>query len=693
MSGCDAFSIWKTTKKLIFISCFFVMYGVCEAKNVPASNNITHNSDRVNNVTYYIDNTNGDDANTGVSETTAWRSIQKVNWAEKSNLIKPGDNILFKKGQIFQGTLSFTEVSGTSNSPITIGVFGSSGDMPVIDGFLTVTDWKKVGNGIWECNCPVGENAVNMVLIDGKPVAMGRYPNADGPNGGYLNIKTHIKTSNIFCPELTDDINWQGAEVVIRKKHWILDRNIITKQANGNIEYISASAHEPGDGYGFFIQNSYNTLDEFGEWYYNPKTKKLDMYFGSENPSSRVVKVTNTDTLLNIANRGYYNFQNISFEGSNSVGINMRHCTNVSFTNCNISFSGSNAFIATICNYLSINNCRIFNTNNNALNIDANNSSITSSTIRITALLPGMGASGDGTYIGVRLNGDNNTAQFNRIDSTGYTAFSFNGNSVLIKNNVIDGFDITKDDGGGIYTFNAGANAKNFVNRKVIGNIVINGKGALYGTSAATTANVNNYRPARGIYMDGNSSNVDIENNTVANMVGSGIYINGAHEINIKHNTTINCGSELQMIDYTAPNIIKNDTVENNIFCAVGPNQLLYAMRALDDNILKFGLIDNNYFITTQADNSFVQIVDIDNTQKTLDTKNKGVDDWKADYNKDMNSKLYRIGDNKSNYLFYYNTGRSLKIVDFNGDYKDCSGNSFVNRVELQPYSSIILIK
>lgn len=43
---------------------------------------------------YYVDNTTGNDTNDGLLQTTAWRTISKVNNAS----LRPGDSILFKRG-------------------------------------------------------------------------------------------------------------------------------------------------------------------------------------------------------------------------------------------------------------------------------------------------------------------------------------------------------------------------------------------------------------------------------------------------------------------------------------------------------------------------------------------------------------------------------------------------------------------
>lgn len=68
--------------------------------------------------TYYVDSINGDDSNSGTSESSAWKTIEKASSAE----YVPGDSILFKAGGYFTGTFTAAG-NGTSQNPITIGAY------------------------------------------------------------------------------------------------------------------------------------------------------------------------------------------------------------------------------------------------------------------------------------------------------------------------------------------------------------------------------------------------------------------------------------------------------------------------------------------------------------------------------------------------------------------------------------------
>ena len=78
--------------------------------------------------TYYIDNINGDDANDGHSDITAWKSLTKINAA----LLQPGSKVLFKAGGIWNGQLKPMGF-GSETAPVIIDKYGE-GEKPLFNG-------------------------------------------------------------------------------------------------------------------------------------------------------------------------------------------------------------------------------------------------------------------------------------------------------------------------------------------------------------------------------------------------------------------------------------------------------------------------------------------------------------------------------------------------------------------------------
>ena len=96
--------------------------------------------------TYYVSSSQGNDANSGTSENTSWRTISIVN--TKSFL--PGDKILFKRGDKWaEGIELIISNSGTENNRITYGAYGT-GTKPIISMERIITGtWTDQGSNIW----------------------------------------------------------------------------------------------------------------------------------------------------------------------------------------------------------------------------------------------------------------------------------------------------------------------------------------------------------------------------------------------------------------------------------------------------------------------------------------------------------------------------------------------------------------
>ena len=79
-------------------------------------------------VSYYVDATGGEDVSDGLSPAQAWQTIARVNAAT----LNPGEQVLFKRGETFPGTLAPVS-SGIAGRPIIYGAYGT-GNNPIIDG-------------------------------------------------------------------------------------------------------------------------------------------------------------------------------------------------------------------------------------------------------------------------------------------------------------------------------------------------------------------------------------------------------------------------------------------------------------------------------------------------------------------------------------------------------------------------------
>lgn len=282
--------------------------------------------------TYYVSST-GNDSDDGTTESTPWKTIAKVN--SSFNNFKAGDRILFKCGDEFHGTINITK-SGISAFPITIGSYGSGGK-PVITGFKTITAWTNTGGGIY--SAPIsGESPPEMLTIDGIQYAMGRHP-----NNGYLKYESFNTNVSITDNELPASPSWKGAQVVIRKTNWILDRCLVTEHTGSKLTYKNLGTSYNGtNNYGYFFQNDIKTLDKFGEWCSDGKT--LYVFFGNNSPQNFQVKVSTIDNIVvNKTAQKNIKIENIALTGANKSAIYLSAAEHFTIQNCDINFSGENA--------------------------------------------------------------------------------------------------------------------------------------------------------------------------------------------------------------------------------------------------------------------------------------------------------------------------------------------------------------
>lgn len=96
-----------------------------------------------NAAVYYV-SSSGNDSNPGTNPDQPWKSLTKVNRFTP----KPGDQILFKRGDTWRAQLSIPS-SGASGNYITYGAYGT-GDKPRILGSEIETSWTNTSGNIWK---------------------------------------------------------------------------------------------------------------------------------------------------------------------------------------------------------------------------------------------------------------------------------------------------------------------------------------------------------------------------------------------------------------------------------------------------------------------------------------------------------------------------------------------------------------
>lgn len=574
---------------------------------------------------YYFSDTLGDDTRTSATAqnpATPWKSINQLNLFFVN--LKAGDRIFFKRGDVFPGNIIIKK-SGTLALPIQFNAYGT-GDKPVISGLTTIKNWNSLGNNLYRTNCESCIIDNNLFLINNDPQNLGRYPNST-----YLTYESTIANNAIIDNELNSSVDWTGAEVVIRKNRWIIDRFKITSHVGKTINYPSGSKDFPVAGFGYFIQNDLRTLDKDGEWFFDPVSKQINLYQSTKDPNTQNIQASALNNLITINSFSYLTFQNLSFTGANASAIDIRFGQNISILDCDFNNSGSYAITVNASANFILQNSTFNNSLNTAVDLSAgsSNSNISNNVIRNSGMFVGMGKNSSGTYEAIQSFGANAVIEYNVIENTGYNGIYFGGSGSEVRNNFVTNFCLVKDDGGGIYV------GDYFLSqgKKITNNIVTDGKGAPNGT------NNQNLSDTHGIYIDATSSGLDISNNTIENC-GSGIKIGNANSIQMTNNTFF--GNEYQQLNIGESEIFANDLVRNihinnNIFFSKKVDQLTANYYSQKNDIRDFGTADNNFFVRPYDDRVSMLAIFSDNTYKI--NKSFSLDNWKAYWGNNANSK------------------------------------------------------
>lgn len=617
---------------------------------------------------YYVSASDGSDSDSGLSEVLAWQTLTKVN----ATTFTAGDIIKFKKSDGWYGTLIINQ-SGIVGSPITYTTYGT-GSTPTITGFTTISGWTDEGSGIYS-KVITSDSKTYAVTVDGANTGMGRYPNST-----YLIYESASTNTSITDNQLTGSPNWTGAEVVIRKNDWALERRPITNHTTTTITY-SGTGWNGTAGNGYFIQNNLQTLDQLGEWYHNTSTGKFYMYFGAVNPDTKIVKVATKNYIVDIQGETYITIDGLKLEGSIKQAIYTSiQSNNFTIQNSTIQFTGGNGIQINGLNSL-IDNCIISNCHENGIKVDSNNLNITNNNIFNCGIVKG----GSAEYsMGIMANViSNTTIEYNSISNTGYNGIGIWGNNNIIRRNFITYTCLTLNDGGGIYT--SGVNATGTL---IDSNVILHAVGNIDGGNTVISI-------SEGIYLDELSTGITVQNNTVAYCGYSGIKLHRANTNIIQNNTCYgNTQTGIYILNGAAMAYTHDNTISGNIFVAKSAADRCLVLNDGFNAGFVVGAMNNNIYARPIADTSpigtntvgFVWVL------RTLSQ-------WQTWSGQDANSTKSPFAISlESDLRFEYNATSSTVVVALDQNYRNISTDPILNNQDhtsytLAPYSSVVLMK
>ena len=628
--------------------------------------------------TYYVANS-GNDNNNGHSSNNPFQTIAKINTLS----LQPGDQVLFQRGDTFGGNLQIRQ-SGSLDKPIVIDAYGS-GNKPVLAGSVPVSNWTNLGNNIWQADCPTCGDRVTGLYRDNSALTLGRYPNLDASNKGYLTVQSHAGKSQLTSQQSLST-NWTGGEAVFRPVQWILNRAAITGQNGNTLSLDGSGTYDLSDNWGYFIQNHPATLDQTGEWYYNPGTKKIQLYDNQSSPNDHTITATAFSEAVNLSNVSNVTIRNVQLTQALSCNLLITNGSNLVITNNDITRSGEDGILLKGSgSQVLLENNLIEDINNNGVDIAPyQNVTFRGNTIRRIGLIAGRGKSGDGTYVGFQSATTANTLiENNVLDNIGYNALNFS-NSTTVQRNQISNFCLTKSDGSGLYIWNGNQQAMSDI--RLLSNVVYNGIGSPEGTPGGA------YSGANGIYLDDCTTNIEVTGNSVYNCRGLGIYLHGSSNIKLTGNTAYNNGEGQFSITSAGGCQPRNNVVQNNIFVSRSGTQFNVKYESSQNDLASFGQFDNNVYARPFEDVYKIRAVYNSTTGADL-----SLSEWQNRYGKDqstLNSPVTYSSGNPDDYLkFTANPTANAIQVSLDATYRDAKNNVYTGQVTIPAFSSVMLFK
>lgn len=620
-----------------------------------------------NAITYYVSSSIGNDDYSGTSEDSPWQSLTRVNNYYK---FSPGDQILFKKGDEWTGTIK-VNVSGTAENPIVFGAYGT-GDKPKIYGSEKITGWTLYSGNIFKA---LVKTDITQLFINGAKMKLARLTNS-----GYNTVTGLISQTQFTSNALNTKINYSGAKVLLRTENWFSIMRTVTSSNSKTLSINSAPAGTIKLNQGFLLMNKLEFLDSPGEWYYDITTKTVYLWTpNGDSPENYEVRGSTIKEGIIIGSNSYITIQDLNILQQKETGIQLASNTGVSKTDVIVqrnSITGQEGFGI----YDDSNNNQKFTIQNNEID-DCNgigvymwitNSVIRDNTITNIGVFDRLGINGtwnDNGGSGMEISGNGNTIEYNRIIGINYNGIFWRGKSIL-QYNLIKNVCLFKSDGGGMYTGGTTA-AGSTLRYNIVDNVVGNKEGG-----------ISDRNMGEGIYLDEPSLNITCEYNTLVNCSNSGIFLHKVENHVVRNNTILD--ARYGLFAAKSSGTIKSEFINNLIFINYDKND--YEPRQLAVYLSNANIKLNNNIYVFPFENDLIF--------KYTDDIFRDFNDWKKVVGADSDSEFIKVafGKGESQKLYYNDTKLTKTFNVGSSTFTDVYGNKISGTFTLKPFTSIILI-
>jgi hypothetical protein len=285
-----------------------------------------------------------------------------------------------------------------------------------------------------------------------------------------------------------------------------------------------------------------------------------------------------------------------------------------------------------------------------------------------------------------KLESTGNIVANNAVDSTGYAGIRLDGNKSIAECNIIKNTLLHMNDGGALYCW--AQNADYTYDNIFRNNIII-------GAVGNCEATANDLAYAYGIYTDNKCHHILIENNTVVDTVG-GILINDeGHHQKIVGNTLYDNQFGLVFSEYFMANTLTDcEAFDNILFCKRRNQRAIFVESRIREGF-KPGLLNRNLYANPYYPFPILELTFKDGVRIFREFT---LESWQKHYGQDKDSKIiatanHDAGGKKSVILINEEKNMKKFKVPDDREYGDIFGNKLGDVVELEAYSSMILLE
>lgn len=633
--------------------------------------------------TYYV-SSSGDNSNNGTSSGSAWASISKVN--QEMSGFSSGDQILFQRGGVYSGNLHLTTAG------ITISDYGT-GDKPVLSGAVTFSNgWTSYSGNIWQKTLGQAPAKMNNLYREGNRLPLGRYPNYNPTDGGFLTLESSSGLSTITDNQLDNTYDWEGSDVVIKVFEYRFNRVNVTNH-NGSVLTLGDGFDVPDihDNSGYYFVNHLDALDQEGEWMYEENTSTIYLYTSS-NPNGTDISYPLRDTVIFVDNIANVTISNVRVAFGNDVNIAVDGSDNLAIENVDvvsvggegIAVEGSDDVLVSGCYFSEVNVRSLFVRNGTTDIIIEDNEFSDIGTD------PAYGKE-KGLYC---IYNESNGAQIlrNTFERIGGGAIVTGGQNQLIKHNFVNNALMLIDDMGGIYTNNnlgGLTTAGTVIEENIVTNCLGNPQGSHYDRDWAI-----------GIYLDNHSNNVTVRNNTIYNVGTMGCFMHmNTGTIILQGNTSMTSGTH-EVYTWVRDQVSSEAQYEfeDNILVTRNTGSQTHRIFNYESDVLdvdESGTYDGNYFISPFYEEE-VRTRYIDGPQTAGVYNSFELDAARPNFSNSSNSAItYAPSANQDNLLLVYNPTMEDSTISLpSGKFIDAkNSDSYCGSITLSAFTSAVLLK